>query len=97
MEINLNSNGFGNIGMGRESFDATTIGAGNETKGASGIGVGHGMHDKVTFTRAQPSGIASAEPVADVPETALSRDDELGKLMNAAFHLPPPPMPSFSD
>ena len=97
MEINLNSNGFGNIGMGRESFDATTVGAGSETKGASGIDAGHGTHDTVTFTRTQPSGIASSEPVADVPDTALSRDDELGKLMNAAFNLPPPPMPSFSD
>ena len=96
MEINLNSNGFGNIGMGRESFDATSVGAGNETKGASGIDAGRGTHDKVTFTRAQPSGIASSEPVADVPDAALDRDDALGKLMNAAFNLPPPPMPSFS-
>ena len=97
MEINLNSNGFGNIGMGRESFDATPIGAGNETKGASGIDAGRGAHEKVTFTRAQPSSIASSEPVTDVPDVALDRNDELGKLMNAAFNLPPPPMPSFSD
>ena len=97
MEINLNSNGFGNIGMGRETFDATTIGAGNEAKGASGVNVGRGTHDKVTFTRAQPSNVASSEPVADVPDAALDRDDALGKLMNAAFNLPPPPMPAFTD
>ena len=97
MEINLNSNGFGNIGMGRETFDATTIGAGSETKGASGVDAGRGTHDKVTFTRAQTSNIASSEPVADVPDAALDREDALGKLMNAAFNLPPPPMPSFSD
>jgi len=96
MEINLNNNGFGNIGIGRESFGATSIGAGNETKGASGIDAGRGMHDKVTFTRTQPSGIASSEPVADIPDAALDRDDALGKLMNAAFNLPPPPMPAFS-
>ena len=96
MEINLNSNGFGNIGIGRESFDATSVGAGSETKGASGIDVGRGTHDKVTFTRTQPSNIASSEPVADVPDAALDRDDALGKLMNAAFNLPPPPMPTFS-
>ena len=96
MEINLNSNGFGNIGMGRESFDATTVGAGSETKGASGIDAARGMRDKVTFTRVQSSDIASSEPVADVPDAALDRDDALGKLMNAAFNLPPPPMPSFS-
>ena len=96
MEINFNSKGFGNIGMGRESFDATSIGAGNATKGASGIDAGRGTHDKVTFTRTQPSNIASSEPVANVPDAALDRDDELGKLMSAAFNLPPPPMPSFS-
>ena len=96
MEINLNSNGFGNIGMGRESFDATSVGAGNATKGASGIDAGRGTLDKVTFTRTQPSNIASSEPVANVPDAALDRDDELGKLMSAAFNLPPPPMPSFS-
>ena len=96
MEINLNSNGFGNIGMGRETFDATTIGAGSETQGTSGVDAGRGTHDKVTFTQCQPSGIASSEPVADVPDAALDRDDALGKLMSAAFNLPPPPMPSFS-
>ena len=97
MEINLNSNGFGSIGMGRETLDATTIGAGSETQGASGIDAARETHDKVTFTRTlQPSGIASSEPFADVPDAALDRDDELGKLMNAAFNLPPPPMPSFS-
>ena len=97
MEINLNSNGFGNIGVGRESLDVTTIGARTEAKEASGIDAGRGRHDKVTFTRTQPSSIASSEPVTVVPDAALDRNDELGKLMNAAFNLPPPPMPSFSD
>ena len=96
MEINLNNNGFGNIGMGRESLDTVTISKGNETKGASGIDAGREKHDKVTFTRTQSSGIASSEPVADVPDAALDRDDALGKLMNAVFNLPPPPMPAFS-
>ena len=95
MEINLNNNGFGNIGMGRETLDANTIGAGSETKGASGVDARSGKRDEVTFTRAQPSGIASSEPVADVPDAALDRDDALGKLMAAAFNLPPPPMPPF--
>ena len=95
MEINLNNNGFGNIGMGRETLDANTIGAGSETKGASEIDARSGKRDEVTFTRAQPSGIASSEPVADVPDAALDRDDALGKLMAAAFNLPPPPMPPF--
>ena len=97
MEINLNRNGFGNIGMGRESFDATTVGTKSETAGAARADAGHGLQGKVTFTHAQPSGIASSEPVADVPDGALDRDDALGKLMKAAFNLQPPAMPSFSE
>ena len=33
----------------------------------------------------------------DIPEAALSRDDDLGKLIGRAFNLPPPPMPAFAD
>ncbi len=32
---------------------------------------------------------------SDIPDTALSRQDALGKLVNSAFNLPPPPMPQF--
>ena len=95
MEININSNGFGNIGMGREMLDANVVGAGSETKATTGAGAKREAHDRVIFTRVQPDGIASSEPVADVPDEALSRDDELGKLMSTAFNLPPPPMPTF--
>ncbi len=31
----------------------------------------------------------------DVSESALSREDSLGKLINSAFNLPTPPMPKF--
>jgi len=96
MEINLNSNGFGNIGMGRETLDAHAVGAANGAKGASGMDAAREKQDKVTFTRVQPSSVASSEPVADVPDVALDRDDALGKLVNAAFNLPPPPMPAFA-
>lgn len=41
--------------------------------------------------------IVSAEPLADVPESALRRDDALGNLVSFAFNLPPPAMPVFSD
>ncbi len=30
---------------------------------------------------------------AGLPEDALRRDDDLGKLVSAAFSLPPPPFP----
>ncbi len=50
----------------------------------------------VTITNA-PRGVSSAEPVFDVPDSALSRDDALGKLVTAAFNFQPPPMPAFTD
>ena len=34
--------------------------------------------------------------LADVSDAALDREDELGKLVNSAFSLPPPPMPAFA-
>ena len=42
-------------------------------------------------------GAASTEEIsaAAITEKELARDDELGKLVSAAFNLPPPPMPSF--
>ena len=92
MEINLNSGGFGNVGIGRESPGAVGIGLGSE---ANGIGAKPGSRDSVTFASAT-TGLASAEPVAEVPEAALSRDDGLGRLVASAFSLPPPPMPSFA-
>ena len=92
MEINLNNNGLNNIGAGREALDTATIGIGQETK----IGSNVKPQDAVTITNA-PRGVSSAEPVFDVPDSALSRDDALGKLVTAAFNFQPPPMPSFTD
>ena len=40
---------------------------------------------------ASPEDIAAAE----IPDSALTRDDSLGKLVLSAFNLPPPPMPDF--
>ena len=45
----------------------------------------------VTTAPASPEDIAAAE----IPESALSRDDDLGKLVGGAFNLPPPAMPAF--
>jgi hypothetical protein len=39
--------------------------------------------------------LQKSEPVAHVPDSALSRDDELGKLVSTAFTLPAPSMPDF--
>lgn len=40
--------------------------------------------------------LKGSEPTAEVPESALTRDDDLGKLLSSAFNLAPPPMPNFS-
>ena len=90
MEINLNSNGFANVGMGRETFGTLGVAAGRETIEASRDA---SLRVTSSSSRVQSADLASAEPIVDVPETALSRDDQLGKLVNAAFNLPPPAMP----
>ena len=88
MEINLNSN----AGMRPEMLDAKAVDAGQETPKASQV-----SRQTSNLTLGEESiGIASAEPTADVPESALNRDDALGKLVNSAFNLPPPAMPIFS-
>ena len=95
MEINMNSNNFGTVGMDLERLDAKVVGAGGETKGVAGKDARREVKDAVTFAQARPAGLASSEPVGEVPDTALQRDDALGKLVSAVFNLPPPPMPAF--
>ena len=41
--------------------------------------------------------LAPADGLEEVPDAALTRDDDLGKRISAAFSLPPPPPPIFSD
>lgn len=48
----------------------------------------------LTVTAARVSG---DEAVEAVPDSALRRDDALGRLFSAAFSLPPPPMPAFPE
>ena len=86
MEINLNNNGIGNLGMGQGITDMQGVVAAKNAQKA-------GAAAPLTITEA----MASPEDVeaAAIPESALSRDDDLGKLMDKAFNLPPPPMPTF--
>ena len=88
MEINLNSNGFSNIGIMRDATNVTGIDAGQVARPAN-------LHIAESSSHVQASDLASSEPTMEVPDSALSRDDALGNLMKAAFNLPPPPMPSF--
>ncbi len=48
----------------------------------------------VTFAA---SGLADVDGVTAEIEAALTRDDDLGRLMDRAFNLPAPPMPAFGD
>ena len=85
MDINL-----GNIGIktGLAGVNGANAGHVAEKAGASP------MSANLTIG-ARVAGIASGEPVAEVPAEALTRDDKLGMLVDAAFSLPPPPMPDF--
>ena len=90
--MNIN---FNNIGIG-----TGTLGAGPKVEGPKVEG------PKVEGQKAESQNlrlsgaqtldvIKGSEPVADVPESALLRDDDLGRLVASAFNLPPPPMPAF--
>lgn len=95
MEININSNGFGNFGMGREGLDMTRIDVKRETLDASQAS--RLLSASSSFSSdARIADLSSSEPVADVPDAVLSRDDALGRLVGEAFNLPPPPMPDFA-
>ena len=89
MEINLNSNGFSNIGVMREATNVTGIDAGQVSRPAN-------FHVASSSLHVQSADLASSEPIMEIPDSALSRDDELGKLVSAAFNLPPPSMPNFA-
>ena len=86
MEINIGNNRFGNVGLETQgmSFDAPSKTKNFLAPTLAGV-------QTPTVDALQRS-----EPVADVPDAALGRDDALGKLVNAAFSLPPPPMPTFA-
>ena len=97
MEINLNSNGFGNIGMGCGTPETTSVNSGREASNADQASRLASLHVSSHSSGVQSAELASAEPVADVPAAELVRDDALGQLVKAAFNLPPPPMPAFAD
>lgn len=95
MEINLGNN----IGM-RQGTDGFQV-SGKEAE--VGKTAASGIHQSTSEFRTSGLGldafnpVKDSEPISEVPESALSRDDELGKLVGAAFNLQAPPMPAFSD
>ena len=87
MEINLSAKGYGNIGLGGELSSAPDV---KQTRPQT-------TSAKFEVKASQLDALEKSEPLAEVPDAALSRDDELGKLVSTAFNLPPPPMPNFAN
>ena len=90
MEINLGNNFGGNIGVRNETMNVNDIGGktsdtSHVSRSSSNLIIEKGV-----------DALAAAEPTAEVPESELTRDDELGKLVSSAFALQAPPMPDFT-
>ena len=87
MNVNLN-----NIGAAGIATASATQGYGNaERAQAKSVGA------DLRFSGVQSYDVLTdSEPVSEIPAGALSRDDTIGKLVSAAFSLPPPPMPAFN-
>ena len=87
MDININ-NGFGNMSVGQ-------LGGGEAPQQLNSPKTAQQPKD-LTITE-QAKAMPIGEPdVEDVSGDTLLRDDPLGKLVMAAFNLPPPAMPDFS-
>ena len=84
MDIDLGNIGIRTGVMGASSAVSMQKGSFNAPAASANLTIGEHL-----------AGISSGEPVADVPEAALTRDDKLGMLVNSAFNLPPPAMPEF--
>jgi len=96
MEINLSNSGFGGIGIGREKLGEMGVDAEHPATGEPQGSSRKSLSVSSLASGAKTAGLAASEPVADVPDSALSRDDALGRLVAAAFNFPPPPMPVFA-
>ncbi len=95
MNISINTTNRDLSGLGASSF-AKAMEAETEDTRVSGLDA------QPSAFSAQPSAIISsaaigeADAITPVPDSALSRDDDLGRLVKAALNLPPPPMPRFT-
>ena len=86
MDINLNSIG---INGGMAGMGGVNAARGADAARASATSANLTIGEHV-------AAMSSGEPVAEVPDAALARDDKLGALVGAAFNLPPPAMPDFN-
>ena len=90
MDISFGDIGIKNGMVGANAADA--VDAGRAAAGKSDVAASNA---NLTVGK-RVDALSSGEPVAEVPQSALSRDDKLGALVNAAFSMPPPAMPDFS-
>jgi len=89
MEINLNAGRFAQTAMDTaEAAHTKTVAADRQAVLRPG-----NAFARISGTEHNP--LAASEPIMEVPSSALARDDALGRLVNAAFNLPPPPAPQF--
>ena len=88
MEINLGNNIGGNFDVAAEA--AAQVSAKDENPKVKTL-------DVSTASRSTLDPVKGSEPTAAIPDSALNRDDELGKLVNAVFSFQPPPMPNFGN
>ena len=84
MEISLN-----NIGMRNGTLES---GVGNV--GSAKVDEARTSRPVSDFTvSTRANDLDTAEPVKDISDSAIVRDDALGRFVNSVFNLPPPPMP----
>ncbi len=94
MDISINTarNGFSTgIAAVEEGRGSGVAGVGSQVAGEDGRGLRLSTAGGVS-----PAPIGEADAITAVPDSALSRSDDLGRMVAAAFNLPPPPMPDFA-
>jgi len=93
MEVNLNSQNAAEWSARQAALGAQeSLDAGSERPGAPRASRLASSGLSISESPAAPEDVSAA----NLPESALSRDDDLGKLVSSAFSLPAPPMPNFT-
>ena len=90
MEINLSNN----IGV-RQNMDGFQVGSQAPKVEHAVTAENRPTASELRLSTFDP--VKGSEPTTEVPESALMRDDALGKLVGAAFNLAAPPMPAFTE
>ena len=94
MNISFNNSANRGFDVSHETNDASRVSglASATTQSARHPTTQPTNHLTITRATTTPEEIAAAE----IPESALTRDDALVDLIGRAFNLPPPPMPDFT-